>query len=151
MINVIEVECRGRQSCWSVHVLDRMVRQRYTNGTPYDMIRPIKVSTRQNINGTPTRHTVHHTITIKPGNVSTMRAYTNGTAYKHDEEPSMRVRPWQNVNGTPNKHTVHHTNIKPRQCKYDRVRTLTVHHTNTNKDTSKTTHKECGKHKWYTT
>ena len=58
-----------------------------------DMIRPIKVSTRQNINGTPTRHTVHHTITIKPGNVSTMRAYTNGTAYKHDEEPSMRVRP----------------------------------------------------------
>ena len=58
-----------------------------------DMIRPIKVSTRQNINGTPTRHTVHHTITIKPGSVSTMRAYTNGTAYKHDEEPSMRVRP----------------------------------------------------------
>ena len=58
-----------------------------------DMIRPIKVSTRQNINGTPTRHTVHHTITIKPGSVSTMRAYTNGTAYKHDEEPPMRVRP----------------------------------------------------------
>ena len=42
--------------------------------------------------------------------------------------------------------TVHHTNKRrTRQCKYDRVRTLTVHHTN------KTTQNECGEHKWYTT
>ena len=53
-----------------------------------------------------------------------------------------RKRYTKQTYGTPYNH------ITPRQCKYDRVRTLTVHHTNTNKDTSKTTHKECGKHKW---
>ena len=66
-------------------------RKRYTKqtyGTPYNHIKPhqCKYDRVHTL-------TVHHTKRQGHIIVSTMRAYTNGTAYKHDEEPLMRVRP----------------------------------------------------------